>query len=102
MTSFKNFFVLLLLATSQSLHAQYDSIFKTPFPKQITLLDSAFIMLANVDSATLYNGIKKIEAAAANIDDYTRLNLDRAIVCIKTDVGYELETAVSNGEKIID
>jgi hypothetical protein len=28
--------------------------------------------------------------------------LDRAILSVKTDVGYELESAVSNGEKIID
>lgn len=103
MRPFRNFFALLfLLVMSQSLHAQYDTIFKTPFPKQITLLDSAFIMLAEVDSATLYKGIEEIKAEATNIDDYTQLNLDRAILSIKTDVGYELETAVSNGEKIID
>jgi tetratricopeptide (TPR) repeat protein len=59
-------------------------------------------MLAKVDSATLYKGIEKIKAAAINVDDYTRLNLDRAILSIKTDVGYELESAASNGEKIID
>jgi tetratricopeptide (TPR) repeat protein len=93
---------LFLLALSQLLNAQYDSIFRTPFPRQITVLDSAFIMLAKVDSATLYNGIEKAEAAAANVDDYTRLNLDRAILSIKTDMGYELESAVPNGEKIID
>ena len=68
----------------------------------MTVLDSAFIMLAKVDSATLYNGIEKVRAAAANVDAYTSLNLDRAILSIKTDVGYELETAVSNGEKIIE
>jgi DNA-directed RNA polymerase specialized sigma24 family protein len=59
-------------------------------------------MLAKVDSATLYHGIEKANAAAANVDDYTRLNLDRAILSVKTDVGYELESAVSNGEKIIE
>jgi len=103
MKSFIRFFMFLfLLAITQSLSAQYESIFKTPFPRQITVLDSAFIMLAKVDSATLYNGIEKIKAAAVNVDDYTRLNLDRAILSVKTDVGYELETAVPNGEKIIE
>src|SRR6478735_7495654 len=96
------FTCLFLLALSQSLNAQYESIFKIPFPRQSTVLDSAFIMLAKVDSATLYHGIEKVNAAAANVDDYTRLNLDRAIPSVKTDVGYELESAVSNGEKIID
>jgi hypothetical protein len=99
----KNFLILLfLLAVKRPLYAQYESIFKTPFPQQFTVLDSAFIMLAKADSSTLYNGIEKIRTAAANVDDYTRLNLDRAILSIKTDIGYELETAVSNGEKIID
>lgn len=93
---------LILLVLSQSLNAQYEAVFKTPFPRQITVLDSVFIMLAKVDSATLYNGIEKVKASATNIDDYTRLNLDRAILSVKTDVGYELETAVSNGEKIIE
>lgn len=103
MKSFIKFFTFLfLLALSQSLNAQYESIFKTPFPRQTTVLDSVFIMLAKADSATLYNGIEKIKAAAANVDDYTRLNLDRAILSVKTDLGYELESAVSNGEKIID
>ena len=103
MKSFIRFFAFFfLLLLSQSLNAQYDSIFKIPFPRQITVLDSALIMLAKVDSATLYNGIKKIRAEAINTDDYTRLNLDRAILSVKTDVGYELETAVSNGEKIIE
>jgi len=103
MTSFRNFFILsLLLGLSQSLHAQYEYIFKTPFPKQMTLLDSVCIRLAKVDSATLYNEIGKLRASAAGTDAYTRLNLERAILSVKTDEGYELETAVSNGEKMID
>jgi tetratricopeptide (TPR) repeat protein len=103
MKSLKNFFILLLLlAIKQSLQAQYEHIFKTPFPRQTTVLDSALIMLAKVDSATLYSGIEKIKEAAANVDEYTRLNLDRAILSVKTDVGYELESAVANGEKIIE
>ena len=103
MTSFRNFFILsLLLGLSQSLHAQYEYIFKTSFPKQITLLDSVCIGLAKVDSATLYNEIGKLRASAAGTDAYTRLNLERAILSVKTDEGYELETAVSNGEKMID
>jgi len=93
---------LLIIAANQSLSAQYAYVFKIPFPRQITVLDSVFIMLAKVDSATLYKGIEKVKASAVNIDDYTRLNLDRAILSIKTDVGYELGTAVPNGEKIID
>jgi len=98
MTSFRNFFILpLLLGLSQSLHAQYEYIFKTPFPKQMTLLDSVCIRLAKVDSATLYNEIGKLRASAAGTDAYTRLNLERAILSVKTDEGFELETAVSNG-----
>ena len=103
MTSFRNFFILpLLLGLSQSLHAQYEYIFKTPFPKQMTLLDSVCIRLAKVDSATLYNEIGKLRKSAANTDTYTHLNLERAILSVKTDEGYELETAVSNGEKMIE
>ncbi len=102
MTSLRNFFILLmLLGLSQSALAQYGYIFKTPFPKQITLLDSVCISLAKVDSATFYNEIAKLRTAAANTDDYTRLNLERAILSVKTDEGYELETAVLNGEKMI-
>ena len=70
MVSFKTFLVLLaLLIISGNAHAQHDSIFTTPFPRQITVLDSALIMLAKVDSATLYNGIEKLKAAATNVDD---------------------------------
>jgi len=102
MRSLRNFFIILiLLVLSQSTFAQYESIFKTPFPKQITLLDSVCIRLAKVDSQTFYNEIAKLRTAAANTDDYTRLNLERAILSVKTDEGYELETAVSNGEKMI-
>ena len=102
MRSLRNFFIMLiLLVLSQSTFAQYESIFKTPFPKQITLLDSVCIRLVKVDSQTFYNEIAKLRAAAANTDDYTRLNLERAILSVKTDEGYELETAVSNGEKMI-
>src|SRR5665213_120254 len=102
MRSLRNFFIILiLLVLSQSTFAQYESIFKTPFPKQITLLDSVCIRLAKVDSQTFYNEIVKLRTAAANTDDYTRLNLERAILSVKTDEGYELETAVSNGEKMI-
>jgi hypothetical protein len=102
MRSLRNFFIILiLLVLSQSTFAQYGYIFKTPFPKQITLLDSVCISLTKVDSQTLYNEITKLRAAAANTDDYTRLNLERAILSVKTDSGYELETAVINGEKII-
>jgi DNA-binding CsgD family transcriptional regulator len=67
----------------------------------MTLLDSVCISLAKVDSQTLYKEIAKLQTAAANTDDYTQLNLRRAILSIKTDEGYELETAVLNGEKII-
>lgn len=103
MKSFIRFFTFsFFIALGLQTHAQYESIFKTPFPRQTTVLDSAFIMLAKVDSATLYQGIEKIKDAAQNIDEYTRLNLDRAILSVKTDVGYELETAVPNGEKIIE
>jgi DNA-binding CsgD family transcriptional regulator len=102
MKSFRNFFsLLILLALSQSSLAQYESIFKTPFPKQIALLDSVCIQLAKVDSQTLYKEIAKLRTSAANTDAYTRLNLERAILSVKTDEGYELETAVSNGEKMI-
>ena len=102
MKSFRNFFIILiLLGLNQSTLAQYESIFKTPFPKQITLLDSVCIRLAKVDSQTFYNEIAKLRTAAANTDDYTRLNLERAILSVKTDEGYELETAVFNGDKII-
>ncbi|MEO8943079.1 MAG: hypothetical protein ABI297_00630, partial [Ginsengibacter sp.] len=103
MKSFRNsFIILILLLVSQSTLAQYESIFKTPFPKQITLLDSVCIRLAKADSQTLYHEIAKLRKAAANTDDYTRLNLERAILSVKTDEGYELETAVSNGEKMIN
>lgn len=102
-TSFRIFFILLFLtAMSQLLHAQYEFIFKTPFPKQITLLDSVCIRLAKVDSQTLYNEIGKLRASAAGTNAYIHLNLERAILSVKTDEGYELETAVSNGEKIIE
>lgn len=103
MKSFRNsFIILIMLVLSQSTSAQYESIFKTPFPKQITLLDSVCIRLAKADSQTLYHEIAKLRKAAANTDDYTRLNLERAILSVKTDEGYELETAVSNGEKMIN
>jgi DNA-binding CsgD family transcriptional regulator len=103
MKSLRNFFgLLILLISGQSLYAQYESIFKTPFPKQITLLDSVCIQLAKVDSQTLYNEIAKLRTSAANTNAYTRLNLERAILSVKTDEGYELETAVSNGEKMIN
>ena len=103
MKSFRNsFIILILLVLSRSTSAQYESIFKTPFPKQITLLDSVCIRLAKVDSLTLYNEIEKLRTSAANTDDYTRLNLERAILSVKTDEGYELETAVLNGEKMIN
>jgi hypothetical protein len=102
MRSLSNFFIIpILLVLNQSKLAQYESIFKTPFPKQITLLDSVCIRLAKVDSQTLYKEIAKLRTAAANTDDYTRLNLERAILSVKTDEGYELETAVLNGEKMI-
>ena len=102
MRSLRHFFIILiLLMLSQSTFAQYESIFKTHFPKQITLLDSVCIGLAKVDSQTFYNEIIKLRTAAASTDDYTRLNLERAILSVKTDEGYELETAVLNGEKII-
>jgi DNA-binding CsgD family transcriptional regulator len=95
------FIILVLLGLSQSALAQYEYIFKTPFPKQIHLLDSVCITLAKVDSQTFYNEIAKLRTAAANTDDYTRLNLERTILSVKTDDGYELETAVLNAEKII-
>ena len=102
MKSLRNFFtVLIMLVLGQSTFAQYGYIFKTPFPQQIHLLDSVCISLAKLDSQTLYNAIAKLRTAAANADDYTRLNLERAILSVKTDSGYELETAVLNGEKII-
>ena len=102
MKSFRIFFtVLTLLVLSQSTLAQYEYIFKTPFPKQIHLVDSVCINLGKVDSQTLYNEIAKLRTAAANTDDYTRLNLGRAILSLKTYRGYELETTVVNGEKII-
>src|SRR4051812_44105318 len=98
MTAFRNFFILsLLLVLSQSLYAQYDYIFQTPFPRQMTLLDSVCISLAKVDSQKLYNEIGKLRTSAAGGNAYTRLNLERAILSVKTDEGYELETAVSNG-----
>ncbi|MEP6750588.1 MAG: hypothetical protein ABJB86_22820 [Bacteroidota bacterium] len=103
MKSLRNsFIILILLVLSQSTSAQYESIFKTPFPKQITLLDSVCIRLAKVDSQTLDREIAKLRTSAANTDAYTRLNLERAILSVKTDKGYELETAVLNGEKIIN
>jgi len=92
---------MVLLGLTQPALAQYEYIFKTPFPKQIHLLDSVCIRLAKVDSQTFNNEIAKLRTAAANTDDYTRLNLERAILSVKTDEGYELETAVVNGEKII-
>jgi hypothetical protein len=102
MRSLRNFFgILVLLGLSQRMFAQYEYIFRTPFPKQITLLDSVCIRLAKVDAQTFYIEIAKLRTAAANTDDYTRLNLERAILSVKTDDGYELETAVLNGEKII-
>ena len=102
MRSLRNFFgILVLLGLTQPALAQYEYIFKTPFPKQIHLLDSVCIRLAKVDSQTFNNEIAKLRTAAANTDDYTRLNLERAILSVKTDEGYELETAVVNGEKII-
>lgn len=103
MRAYTRFFTFFLaIAVSISLKAQYEAVFKTPFPRQVTVLDSVFIMLAKNDSATLYTGIEQVKAAAKNVDAYTRLNLDRAILSIKTDVGYELATAVPNGEKIIE
>jgi len=102
MKSLRNFFtVLVLFVLHQSTFAQYGYIFKTPFPKQIHLLDSVCISLARLDSQTFYNEIAKLRTAAANTDDYTQLNLERAILSVKTDEGYELETAVVNGEKVI-
>jgi DNA-binding CsgD family transcriptional regulator len=91
----------IFLVLSRSTIAQYGYIFKTPFPKQIHLLDSVCIGLAKLDSQTFYKEITKLRTAAANTDDYTRLNLERAILSVKTDDGYELETAVVNGEKVI-
>ena len=93
--------ILMLLGLSQSALAQYGYIFKTPFPRQITLLDSVCFSLAKVDSQTFYNEIAKLRTAAANTDDYTRLNLERTILSVKTHDGYELQTAVLNGDKII-
>lgn len=81
------FIILILLGLSQSALAQYEPIFKTPFPKQITLLDSVCIRLAKVDSQTFYNEIAKLQAAAANTDNYTRLNLERAILSVKNKKG---------------
>ena len=102
MKSLRNFFTMLVLfVLHQSTFAQYGYIFKTPFPKQIHLLDSVCISLAKLDSQTFYNEIAKLRTAAANTDDYTQLNLERAILSVKTDEGYELETAVVNGEKVI-
>ncbi|HZW64536.1 MAG TPA: tetratricopeptide repeat protein, partial [Hanamia sp.] len=102
MKSLRNFFTMLVLfVLHQSTFAQYGYIFKTPFPKQIHLLDSVCISLARLDSQTFYNEIAKLRTAAANTDDYTQLNLERAILSVKTDEGYELETAVVNGEKVI-
>jgi len=95
------FTVLILLVLSRSTFAQYGYIFKTPFPKQIHLLDSVCISLAKLDSPTFYKEIAKLRTAATNTDDYTRLNLERAILSVKTDEGFELETAVVNGEKVI-
>jgi DNA-binding CsgD family transcriptional regulator len=103
MKSLSNFFgLLILLASGQTLFAQYDKIFKTPFPKQMWLLDSTLIKLSTIDSATLYNEFGKIRAAAANSDDYTRLNVERAILSVKTDSGYEVETVELNGQKILE
>jgi hypothetical protein len=103
MMSFRNIFLLtVVIASGQSLYAQYDKIFKTPFPEQIRLLDSVLIRLSTIDSATLYNEFGKIRAAAAKSDDYTRLNVERAILSVKTDSNYEAATAESNGKKIID
>jgi tetratricopeptide (TPR) repeat protein len=93
--------ILMLLGLSQSALAQYGYIFKTAFPRQITLLDSVCFSLARVDSQTFYNEIAKLRTAAANTDDYTRLNLERTILSVKTHDGYELQTAVMNGDKII-
>lgn len=91
----------LLHGLSQPLQAQYKFIFETSFPKQMTLLDSVCIVLAKADSTTLYNEIKKLRNSAATASVYTRLNLERAILSVKTDNGYELETAVQNGERMI-
>src|SRR5437868_15400089 len=103
MLFFKNFFILLvLLIPGQSLYAQYEKIFKTPFPEQMWLLDSTLIRLSTIDSATLYNEFGKIRAAAAKSDDYTRLNVERAILSVKTDSNYEAATAELNGKKIIE
>jgi DNA-binding CsgD family transcriptional regulator len=102
MKPFRSFFTtLILLLLSHTTLAQYESIFKTPFPQQIHLLDSVCIHVAKLDSVTFYKEIEKLRTAAANTDDYTRLNLERAILSVKTDEGYELENAVSKGEKII-
>ena len=101
MKSFRFFFIIMSLVVSKSTLAQYDFIFKAPFPKQITLLDSVCIMLAKVDSKTFYKEIAKLRTAAVNTDNYTRLNLERAILSVKTDEGYELETAELNGENMI-
>jgi DNA-binding CsgD family transcriptional regulator len=95
------FIMLILLVLSRSTFAQYGYIFKTPFPKQIHLLDSVCIRMAKLDSPTFYKEIAKLRTAAAKTDNYTRLNLERAILSVKTDEGYELETAVLNGEKMI-
>ncbi len=66
-----------------------------------SFLDSVCISLARLDSQTFYNEIAKLRTTAAKTDDYTQLNLERAILSVKTDEGYELETAVVNGEKVI-
>jgi len=61
MKSLRNFFtVLVLFVLHQSTFAQYGYIFKTPFPKQIHLLDSVCISLARLDSQTFYNEIAKL------------------------------------------
>ncbi len=96
------FIIIIFLLQRKSTLAQYEPIFKTPFPKQITLLDSVCIVLAKVNTTTFYKEISKLKSSAANTNAYTQLNLERAILSVKTDKGYELETAVINGEKIIN
>lgn len=92
---------LTLLVCNNPLCAQYEQVFKIPFPEQMRLLDSIFIKAAKIDSATLYSEFVKAKTAAVNTNDYTQLNLDRAILSVKTDYGYELPAADSNGQKII-
>ncbi len=92
----------MLLECCQPLYAQYSRLFSIPFPEQMRLLDSIFINAAKVDSATLYGEFIKARAAAIKTDAYTRLNLERAILSVKTDEGYELATADSNGQLIIE